>query len=196
MSREKDELLDHEYDGIREFDNALPRWWLYGFYFTIAFGIVYAVNYHLLLTPLWGRPGMAAEYEAEVAAAARLAADRPAPAPGAATAVAVLTDADSLARGRAIYEGENLCAACHRADLGGMVGPNLADDLWIHGCTPADLVRNIATGFPTHGMLPYGSGTPLSDDQLLEVVSYVLSRQGSQPPEPREPDPAREKVCE
>ena len=196
MSREKDELLDHEYDGIREFDNALPRWWLYGFYFTIAFGIAYAVNYHLLPTPLWGRPGMAAEYEAEVADAARLAADRPAPAPGAVAAIAVLTDADSLARGKAIYEGDHLCAACHREDLGGMVGPNLADDLWIHGCTPAELVRNVATGFPTQGMLPYGSGTPLSDDQLLEVVSYVLSRQGSQPPEPREPDPAREKACE
>ncbi len=196
MSREtkKDELLDHEYDGIREFDNALPRWWLYGFYFTIAFSVVYVVNYHVLPTPLWGRPGMVAEYEAEMAEAERLAASRPKAA--AAVVTAALTDEDSLAKGRAIYEGPNLCSACHREDLGGLVGPNLTDDLWIHGCTPAELVNNIATGFPTQGMLPYGSGTPLSDEELLQVVSYILSKAGSNPPDPRAVDPEREKPCE
>lgn len=120
MSQRRDELLDHEYDGIREFDNALPRWWLYGFYFTIAFSIAYAVNYHVLPAPLWGRPGQVAEYEAEVAAPPQLAAARPSAGPTA--AVVVATDPDGLARGQAIYEGDNLCHACHRKDLGGMVG--------------------------------------------------------------------------
>lgn len=193
MSQKKDELLDHEYDGIREFDNALPRWWLYGFYFTIAFGVVYAINYHVLPTPLWGKPGMVAEYEAEVADAERLAASRP-KAAGPVVA-AVLTDAESLEEGKEIYEGANLCAACHREDMGGLVGPNLTDDLWIHGCSPAELVKNVATGFPTQGMLPYGSGTALSDEQLLQVVSYILSKKGTNPPDPRAVDPAREKAC-
>lgn len=193
MTEKKDELLDHEYDGIREFDNALPRWWLYGFYFTIAFGIVYVVNYHLLPTPLWGRPGMVAEYEAEVAEAELLAASRP-KAAGPVVA-AVLTDAESLAKGKEIYEGANLCAACHRDDMGGLVGPNLTDDLWIHGCTPAELVKNIATGFPTQGMLPYGSGSALTDEQLLQVVSYIYSKKGTNPPDPRAVDPEREKAC-
>ena len=194
MSQKKDELLGHEYDGIREFDNALPKWWLYGFYFTIAFAIVYAINYHLLPTPLWGRPGMVAEYQAELDDAARFAAGRP-KAAGPSATLAALTDADSLQKGQAIYEGANLCHACHRKDLGGMVGPNLADGLWIHGCTPAELVKNVSTGFPPQGMLPYGSGTTLSDEQLLQVVSYILSKQGSNPASPRAVDPNREKAC-
>ena len=65
-----------------------------------------------------------------------------------------------------------------------MVGPNLTDNLWIHGCSPADLVKNVTTGFPPLGMLPYGSGAKLSDEQLLQVVSYILSKQGTQPAQP------------
>jgi len=194
VSRHKDELLGHEYDGIREFDNALPRWWLYGFYFTIAFSIVYVVNYHVLPTPWWGRAGQVAEYDAEVRDAQQLAAARPA-APGAAVALVALTDPTSLKRGQEIFEGDHLCHACHRKDLGGLVGPNLSDALWIHGCTPSDLVKNIASGFAPQGMLPYGSGSRLSDDDLLLVASYILSKQGSNPAAPRAVDPAREKAC-
>jgi cytochrome c oxidase cbb3-type subunit 3 len=76
-----------------------------------------------------------------------------------------------------------------------MVGPNLTDNLWIHGCTPADLVKNVATGFPPLGMLPYGSGTKLTDEQLLQVVSYIIAKQGSQPPSPRAVNAEREKTC-
>jgi len=194
VSQKKDELLDHDYDGIREFDNALPKWWLYGFYFTIVFGIVYAINYHMLPTPLWGRPGMIAEYEAEMADASRLAASRP-KAAGPSAALVALTDPESLKKGQEIFEGGHLCHACHRKDLGGMVGPNLTDSLWIHGCSPADLMKNVATGFPPQGMLPYGSGSKLSDAQLLQVVSYILSKQGTNPANPRAVDPDREKAC-
>lgn len=194
MSQKKDELLGHEYDGIREFDNALPRWWLYGFYFTIAFSIVYVINYHALSTPLWGKAGMVAEYQAELDDAARVAANRPKAAGPSATLVA-LTDAESLAKGQAVFEGPNLCQACHRKDLGGMVGPNLTDNLWIHGCSPAEMIKNVTTGFPALGMLPYGSGTALTDEQLLQVVSYIISKQGSNPASPRAVNPEREKAC-
>jgi cytochrome c oxidase cbb3-type subunit 3 len=194
VSQKKDELLSHEYDGIREFDNALPKWWLYGFYFTIAFGIVYAINYHALSTPLWGKPGMIAEYQAELDDAARLAANRP-KAAGPSTTLVALTDADSLTEGQAIFEGANLCSACHRKDLGGMVGPNLTDNLWIHGCTPAEMVKNVTSGFPPLGMLPYGSGAKLTDEQLLQVVSYIISKQGTNPVNPRAVNPEREKRC-
>ena len=141
-----DELLDHEADGIREFDNALPRWWLYGFYLTIAFAAVYVVNYHVLAAPLFGRPGMVAEYEAEVEAAPRVTA---APGSGPAIALVALRDEPSLAQGRSIFEGpDNVCSSCHRADLGGTIGPNLTDEYWLHGCSLQQIVTSIRTGFP------------------------------------------------
>jgi cytochrome c oxidase cbb3-type subunit 3 len=191
----RDELLSHEADGIREFDNALPRWWLYGFYFTIAFAAVYLVNYHVLAKPLFGAPSLAAEYAADVERASRGSAPSGDHGP-AVTAVAALTDRDSLEKGRAIFEGpDNTCFACHRADLGGLVGPNLTDRQWLHGCTAGDLVRDVKGGFPQKGMLPFGTGKVLTDDQVLQVVSYVLSKQGSNPPNPKPIDPERDTEC-
>jgi len=190
----RDELLNHEADGIREFDNALPRWWLYGFYFTIAFAAAYLVNYHVLPRPLVGYPTVAAEYAADVQRTAGMAGNRPPAAGG--SAVVPLTDRESLDRGRAIFEGpDNTCFACHRADLGGLVGPNLTDEYWLHGCSAADVANDIKHGFPQKGMLPFGTGKVLSDDQLLTLVSYVLSKQGSNPANPKAIDPSRDKAC-
>jgi cytochrome c oxidase cbb3-type subunit 3 len=137
MKRDRDELLDHEADGIREFDNDLPRWWLYDFYLTIVFSAIYLVNFHVLATPLFGAPSVAAEYEADMKAAAALhVANRGTMPVAAATA---LTDAASLDKGRAIFENAaSLCSSCHRPDLGGLVGPNLTDTGWLHGCSVND----------------------------------------------------------
>lgn len=189
---QKDPLLNHEVDGIREFDNALPKWWLYGFYFTIAFAVVYVINYHVLSTPLIGTPSIGAEYQAEMDEAARLAANRP----GAATGKVAFTDAANLAAGQAIFEGQrNLCHTCHRKDLGGLVGPDLTDGLWRHGCSVDEMVQNVTTGFPTKGMLPFGSTQRLTDKELLQVASYVISTHGSQPNNPKAVDPEFDKPC-
>lgn len=192
----RDQLLDHEADGIREFNNDLPRWWLYGFYFTIAFAALYLVNYHLLPKPLFGHKGMVAEYQAELEAASRAAASRPAAARPRAALVA-LTDAPSLEKGRAIFEGpDNVCFSCHRKDLGGLVGPNLTDDHWLHGCSMDDVVKSVTTGYPLKGMMPYGVGKPLTEEQVLQVASYVLSKRGSSPEAPKPIDPERDKTCQ
>jgi cytochrome c oxidase cbb3-type subunit 3 len=188
----RDELLDHEADGIREFDNAMPRWWLYSFYVTIVFAAIYLVNYHLLPEPIVGRAGMAAEYQAEMAAAAGPGAD----APAATATLVALTDDASLAKGRAIFESQtSLCASCHRPDLGGLVGPNLTDTVWLHGCTAGELAHSVSTGFPPRGMLPFGGGPKLTDEQLRQLVSYVMSKRGSKPANPKSPDPSRDKAC-
>jgi cytochrome c oxidase cbb3-type subunit 3 len=190
--RHQDELLEHDADGIREFDNDLPRWWLYGFYFTIAFAVVYLVNYHVLPNPLFGAATVAEEYAVEMREAA---ASAPA-ASASAAEVAVLTDAASLSKGQAIYESQtHPCAACHRPDLGGLVGPNLTDHLWLHGCGMADLVKTIRLGYPTKGMLPYGGGPPLEPEQVQQLASYIVSKRGSNPPDARAPEADRDVEC-
>jgi len=192
MTPKRDELLNHDADGIREFDNALPRWWLYGFYFTIAFAVVYVLNYHVLARPLFGKATIAAEYEAEIAQASK-SAKKPAAGAG---GLVLFTDQANLDKGKAIFESTtNLCFTCHRPDLGGMVGPNLTDDYWRHGCTIAEIVKNVTTGFPEKGMLPFGSGAKLSDEKLLQVVSYVVSKHGSNPPKPKTLDPSVDLPC-
>ncbi len=143
---EIDKLLDHDADGIQEFDNALPKWWLYGFYFTIVFGIAYMIYYHMA-----GGPSSAQEYAAQMDEAKAMYK----------TATATtgdlvpLKDEASLTAGKTIFEGtNNVCFTCHRADLGGQVGPNLTDEYWIHGGQFKDIVLSITTGYPDKGMLP------------------------------------------
>ena len=200
MTRKRDEILDHEADGIHEFDNDLPRWWLYSFYFTILLGAVYLVNYHVLPTPLVGHASIQAEYAADLAAAE---AARPAvvataagPAGGEAVPAVLLTAEEDLARGRELYESTtHPCAACHKPDLGWLIGPNLTDDQWTHGCSVAEVVTAIRVGFPLLGMLPYGGGPALTEQQVLQLASYILSKRGSNPADAKASDPARDKPC-
>jgi cytochrome c oxidase cbb3-type subunit 3 len=195
--QKRDELLSHEADGIREFDNALPRWWLWGFYFTIAFAAVYVINYHLLFRPWFGPPSIVSEYRAEMVAAPWRRVPSPPPDAPKAAPLALLTDRDSLSKGKAIFDGpRNLCKTCHREDLGGVISPNLTDTQWLHGCSPAELVANVSSGFPSSGMMPFGSDQYLSNDEVLQVVSYIVSKRGSGPASPKPPDPARDKECQ
>jgi cytochrome c oxidase cbb3-type subunit 3 len=200
MTRKRDEMLDHEADGIREFDNDLPRWWLYGFYFTILLGAAYLVNYHVLPEPLVGPASIQAEYAADVAAADAARPAAPAGVAvgggGAAAAAVLLTDEEDLEEGEEIYaSATHPCAACHRPDLGGLVGPNLTDDQWRHGCEVGDVVNAVKVGFPLQGMLPYGGGPALTDQQVLQLASFILSKRGSNPEGAKPSDPARDKPC-
>lgn len=193
---ERDLLMDHEYDGIQELDNPMPPWWLYGFYLTIIFAVGYLLYYDVLG---WG-PTQEEEYEQEVAEAIeRYGLD---PETGAPVSVdyaefEILSDEASLAAGQAIYASpSNLCQTCHGPQGQGMVGPNLTNEYWKHGCDLESIILSIKNGFPSRGMPPYGSGSPLSDEELQQLASYIISMRGSDPANPKAPDMSRSQPCE
>lgn len=193
LDDEKDKLLDHEYDGIQELDNPMPPWWLYGFYFTIVLGVVYMFYFDVLGVGLT----QAEEYDAEVALAEELYKPIEEVAPTVSFAeLEVLSDEASIAAGKALYSSpKNLCTTCHGGQSEGLVGPNLTDDFWIHGCDLESIMTSIKTGFPTAGMPPYGSGAPLSDIELQQLASYIISLRGSNPPNAKQPEPNRAVEC-
>ncbi len=193
---EKDLLMDHEYDGIRELDNHMPKWWLYLFYFTIAWGFGYLVYYQFTDVGL----DQHEQYAAEMAEAAELYGlggdSEEGEAVTAATDWTIETDDASIANGREIYMStNNLCFTCHGAAGEGMVGPNLTDDMWIHGCSPAEVATSIASGFPDKGMIAYGSGARISDDDMTDLISYIASIQGTEPANPKAVDEERAVNC-
>jgi cytochrome c oxidase cbb3-type subunit 3 len=175
-------LFEHAYDGIQEFDNPMPRWWVLIFWATIVFAAVYVLN----VVPMVGEgPGWIARYEDEMAAAekkyAATRAPRPAPSDDALRALAA--DAGARDAGKAVYMMN--CMPCHRADAGGVIGPNLTDDYWIHGGEPGDIHRLIAEGVLDKGMPAWGA--ILRPEELDQVAGYVLSVHGTNPPEPKAP---------
>lgn len=182
---EKDELTGekllagHEYDGIKELDNKLPKWWLWLFYITIIFAAVYFTRMHIINTA----DKQDDAYKKEVEAAMLKYKDVRQANFIDATSVTLLTDANALAAGKAIFDKS--CIACHLAQGQGLVGPNLTDDYWIHGCTIADLFRTITTGVPEKGMISWKD--QLNPQQIQQVASFVLSLRGTNPPNPKAP---------
>lgn len=191
---EKDLLMDHEYDGIKELDNHMPKWWLYLFYFTIAWGVLYFLYYTVTGVGM----DQHEEYAAEMAEAAEKYGfnQKGEEAIAAATDWTFEMDDASIANGREIYMStNNLCFTCHGAAGEGMVGPNLTDDMWLHGCSAEELATSIATGFPDKGMIAYGSGARISDDDMTDLISYIASLQGTAPANPKPTDTERASTC-
>jgi len=174
----RDEILDHDYDGIREFDNDLPPWWKYGFYATILFAVAYLGYYHV------ARAGQlqTAEYATEMQQAALLvSAD--ADDPNKLTTYAALSAPADLAAGKAIFATN--CAPCHGTSAEGKVGPNLTDEYWLHGGEINHVYKTIKFGVTGKGMVAWKG--KLAGKQILQVASYIESLQGSKPAGAKEP---------
>jgi cytochrome c oxidase cbb3-type subunit 3 len=173
--------FEHEFDGIKELNNAIPPWLLYMWYISVFFAVVYIVYYHVYeIGDL-----QEAEYVNQMAKAeAKLEKHK---AEAGQFAVVLLTDDGSLAAGKAIFN-EKLCITCHAAlGEGNTTGPNLTDNYWLHGKGKVeDVFNTIKNGVPTKGMTPYKD--QLSEKQILQVSSFILEKLvGSNPPNAKEP---------
>lgn len=181
QDQEKDLLLNHDYDGIKELDNNLPPWWKWTFYISIIFGVIYLTHYHILKTGALPKEELAntlAQAEEEVAAfkaRARMNVDE--------TNVKFILEDERLTAGASIYTAH--CAVCHGQQGEGGVGPNLTDPYWIHGGTIGDVFRTIKYGVPAKGMQAWNNN--LTAIQIQNVSTYIMAMQGNEPPNAKEP---------
>lgn len=181
IREEADIDMGHDYDGIRELDNRLPPWWLWGFYLCIFVSVIYLWRFHVSHTGLSSvQEYQVAMQEAEEQRAVYLAkaknnVDE--------NTVTQLMDASDLDAGKKVFT--SMCAACHAADGGGTVGPNLTDDYWLHGGGIKNVFKTITYGWPDKGMKSWKDDySPL---QIQQIASYVLSLHGTKPATPKEP---------
>lgn len=180
--------LGHDYDGIRELDNRLPPWWLYGFYVCILFAAIYLWRFHVTHS--------APSSSQELATALEIAAvEKENYLAKAANNVdentVTMLDAGAIAAGAKIYQ--TACAACHLADGGGSVGPNLTDDYWLHGGDIKSIFKTIKYGWPEKGMKAWQDD--YSPVQMAQIASFVKSLQGTKPAVPKEPQGMLEKAA-
>jgi len=175
IEEEHEIVLDHNYDGIKELDNSLPPWWVYMFYATIIFGVVYLIRFHIL-----DGDSQAVEYDKAVAEARAEVEKYKATAPNLFDIenVSLLTSEADLKRGKAVF---NLnCASCHLADGGGQIGPNLTDEYWILGGGIKNVFNTVYNGGRDgKGMIAWNK--TLKPEDIAKVASYVISLQGTTP---------------
>lgn len=180
----EDKLLDHDFDGIQEFDNPLPPWWVGLFFLTIVYSVVYVIYFHV---SGFG-PSQRDEYLSEINTfkAQKLAtssAASPEETFKEGETYVAMADESALAAGGQIYKTN--CSSCHGLAGEGGIGPNLADNFWLHGGSYNEIVNTIVKGVPEKGMI---SWKPiLSKKEILQVASYLETLKGTTPPNPKAP---------
>ncbi len=181
QSEEKEIMLAHDYDGIQELDNRLPRWWIWGFYISIVFAGVYLYRYHVAHSaPLSKEEYEIAMVQAEqqkeayLKKSANLVDEN---------TVTLLTDAAAIQEGEKMYAGN--CAPCHGDKGQGVVGPNLTDSYWLHGGSIHDVFKTIKYGYPEKGMKSWKDD--FSPVQIAKIASYIKSLHGTNPSNAKEP---------
>ena len=178
--RERDFLLDHNYDGICEYDNPLPGWWTWIFIATIAFSIVYYLYYHA--TEIGA--DIHQKYETQmVAHISRQLEQLGELHPDDATILEFTRKSDLMNAMSGVFRGT--CAQCHAADGGGGIGPNLTDNNYLHVKTPKDIYEVISNGWQ-------GTSMPAFKDRFREpqrilLAAYVASLRGTAPAQPKAP---------
>ena len=175
-------VLNHEYDGIKELNNGLPPWWTYLSYATVVFAIVYLAKYEI-----FGGDTQIDEFNKEMEIAQAQIEEYKKNAPDLLTAdqVTRLTEPADITAGQALFQTN--CVACHRADGGGAIGPNLTDEYWILGGDIKDIFNTIMEGGRDgKGMIAWKQQIQPSDIQ--KIASYILTLQGTNPPDAKAPE--------
>lgn len=171
---QEDPIRPHTYDGIQEFDKKLPNWWLWIFYGAVIFSIAY----WFLLHRAGKFPTPEQNLERNLAAlTARVAARSTGPLTDT-QLWAMSRDSNILAAGQETFQ--STCASCHGSNLQGGIGANLADNTWIHGGNPQNIVQTVTQGVQAKGMP--GWGPVLGARRINEVAAFILSHH--QPPPP------------
>lgn len=174
MNHTDDKLTNHDYDGIKEYDNPLPSWWTITFLGTIIFSFIYWIHYEIA-----GGPNLDQELQAALQKIERTQAAAPAQSTTADEFLTIENDNTRMSAAAANYTAK--CAVCHGKELGGLIGPNLTDNFWIHGQgTNADIADVIRTGIPEKGMPPWKD--LLKESEIAELAVYISKHKGSSPP--------------
>lgn len=182
IEEEGEIILDHNYDGIKELDNNLPPWWIYSFYISIVFAVVYLARYHV-----FDGPSQIDELETELAEAKIAIEEYKKTAKDLVdfNTVELLTEASDLNAGKKIFEAN--CVACHMADGGGGIGPNLTDKNWILGGGIKNVFKTVSEGGRDgKGMVAWKQS--LKPSEIAQVSSYLLTLQGTTPAKPKAPE--------
>ena len=174
----QDHLLDHSYDGIQEYDNPLPTWWLAIFWATIIFAPLYVLYFHFgggMLANERYDEEMVAFYDKQAEQLLALGEISEG------TLVDLMADESMMNAGRKVFHAK--CATCHGMFGEGGIGPNLTDEYWIHGRQLLDIYKTVTEGVPSKGMLAWER--QLRPAQLMAVSAYAGTLLGNQPPNPK-----------
>jgi cytochrome c oxidase cbb3-type subunit 3 len=178
VEKEADVMLDHNYDGIRELDNALPPWWKWGFVITIIFSFFYLFHFHVMgsgKNPTEEYMAELKQAEVELKAFAAKNKDK------IDEDNIVMADESGILAGKEIYQ--QVCWACHGKEGEGGAGPNLTDNFWIHKGSLNDIYRSIKLGYPEKGMQSWEK--LYSPKQMSDLTSYIETFKGTQPANPK-----------
>jgi cytochrome c oxidase cbb3-type subunit 3 len=177
---DQERILDHDYDGIREYDNPLPGWWTWLFIISVAFSCLYILYYHIGVGS-----SIEEKYEDEVAAHyEKLLESLGEIRPDTATILQLSRNEEWMPAVGSMFAGN--CAQCHGADGGGIVGPNLTDDHYKNIREPADFYTVIANGIAGTSMPAWGDR--MSEPQMILLAAYAASLRGTTPAAPKAPE--------
>ncbi|MCK9997189.1 MAG: c-type cytochrome [Candidatus Krumholzibacteria bacterium] len=170
---QQDTVMEHEFDGIQEFDNRLPNWWLWIMWGSMVFALLYWVFFHTLGVGVL--PVERFDMEMQIAQEAQIARALEAGIDNEFFVMMSQTE-DKVAEGREIFTKH--CVACHLDQGQGSVGPNLTDGYWIHGCEPMQMLKTINDGVAAKGMPAWMN--QLGPTRVNAVLSYVLTIRGTE----------------